>query len=160
MTAEKQPINSRMAEIIGRLARRLRVIGSLITAAGVIWMLLRLGFLLYALPATGVVERVEQRSDSSMWHARFTYPDRDGRRHTAEMSFLSPSLCPSVTVGNSVPVRYSADSPDQALIVTAGTLWFGPGALLALGFFFVVGGRLLRFVARITSAKADQQARG
>jgi hypothetical protein len=149
--AEEKPIDPRLVDATNRRAKWLLAAGWAATAVGVVWLLLRLGFVLTGVPATGVVDVVEQRSDSSQWHARFSYGDLEGRRHTAEMSFLSPSLCPSIRAGNSVPVRYSAADPDDALIVTWATLWFGPGMVLAGGVFCLVVGRVFRFVAGLTA---------
>jgi hypothetical protein len=159
MTPEKQPVDPRTAETLWRRAWVLSVIGGLLTAVGLIWLGLRLSFVLNGESATGGIERVEQRIGGLMWQARFSYGDREGRRHTAETLFVSKSLCPSITVGNSVAVRYSADAPERAMIVSVGTLWFGPGAVLALGLLFVAGGRLFRLFARKAAAKAAKQGR-
>jgi hypothetical protein len=158
MAAEPPISEPRMVQHLHRHARWLILIGAVTTAVGAVWLASRFLFLVGAVPAHGVVERVEQRADSSMWHARFTFSDLEGRRHTAETSFLSPTLCPSITVGNSVPVRYARNNPDDALIVTAATLWFGPGMLVALGVFFLTGGRLVRFVAQMTAARKFRRA--
>jgi hypothetical protein len=149
MTDENAPAPGRMSEILSRRARYLSLLGRAITAVGAVWLLVRVGFLLTASPAHGVVEAVEPIRDGSFWRARFTYSDQEGRPHRAETTFLSPTLCPSITVGNSVAVRYSPDKPGDALILTAGTLWVAPGALVALGLFFAGGGRLLRLFASL-----------
>jgi hypothetical protein len=156
MSAERSSANSRMVAHIERQSRILRLLGGLTTAGAIVWIVLRAAFLWSAMPAHGVVDHVEQRSDSSVWHARFSYADLDGRRHTAETSFLSPSICPSLRVGNSVPVRYSATNPDDALITTADTLWIYPGFIFAVGVFFLFGGTGFRFVARLIEKRASR----
>jgi len=133
---------------LNRHGRFWNIVGIIATVAGAVWLVVRFAFVFSGVPVAGVVESVEQRSDTSIWYARFTYGDLEGRRHTAEMSFLSPTFCPSITVGNSVPVRYSRNDPDDALIVTPTALWLYPGIVLAGGLLLRVIGRVLRLAAQ------------
>jgi cytochrome b561 len=79
--------------------------------------------------ATGVVVDVIQEKE--LFHPRVRFVDSAGRRHEFESKLETHP--PAFSVGQSVPVLYRPDSPDEAQIEGFFELWFVPLVTFIIG---------------------------
>lgn len=105
-------------------------ISTLLLGAGVVWFLYNLAFTSNAEVTSGTVIELVQRGKYG-YAPRVQFTDLDGTVHTfTSQSSQSPAIAQP---GESITVFYHTNNPDQALVYSFVSLWFGPLMLYIAG---------------------------
>jgi hypothetical protein len=121
------------------------IVGVICTIIGTIVLIKRLLFLARAHRASGnIVEVVERpRRDKGRtriyYHPKVAYPDRTGRRHET-IGEVGSTSANAFIVGSQIAIRYDPDTPENAIVGNAISIWGLPICLFIIGTAALYGG--------------------
>jgi hypothetical protein len=151
----------------GNQLRRLsgrRLLISSITGLGVtlfgIALFVKTGiFVAHAIKSSGVVQAIDTSPNSSALHVTLLYSDGAGIVRTEKTSsFLAfDANCPSLSVGDTVPVLCGAAAPRHVEINSFEGLWLEPSLVFGVGAFFLIGGLGLSLFVECVAGKMAEQ---
>jgi hypothetical protein len=119
--------------------------GAAVLAVALIWIVWRILFIRRAVTTQGTVTDMESHHDSesgTTYSPVVTFQTADGQ--SIQFSPNVSSSAPSHQIGETVPVKYLVNKPQDAKIGTPTSLWWAPAlfavagvGLLVWGFFFL-----------------------
>lgn len=132
------------------------ITGALLLGGGITWFMYHLQFINTAEVTSGTVVNLVHRGRGG-FSPTVTFEDRNHTSYT----FTSPSSQSPVLAepGESVIVFYHADHPEQAILYSFVSLWFGPLMLYIAGSINILIGFIIWSVMRFRMYKNSSRKR-